>query len=271
MAEWWLVAATVAVCALIAGIKVWLKSSIEKSVSHNFDVRIEAIKADYRTREELLKNSLRAKETDLTLLRNTVLDGRSERMAWLEKRRLEALDRIWGAVIALGKFKMIAGTMAVLKFDAAAKEAHDNPAMRQMMATITSTAPKDIPKEASVDSERPFVSPVLWAHFAAYRAIYLGAIVRAKVLEIGVKSPAKYLNMEHVTGLILAVLPHQKEFLDKYASGAEYYLLEEIETKILKILKQEIDGVEQDQSTLQQAREIMKAVNDVTASQSVVG
>src|SRR6266566_8383628 len=79
----------------------WLKASIEHSVQYSFDAKLETLGADFRRSEEEQKSELRQKETQLAALRDGVLTGRAQRQALLDKRRLEAVERLWATVIAL--------------------------------------------------------------------------------------------------------------------------------------------------------------------------
>lgn len=259
-----------AVLALVAGsswlLKLVLQNSIEKKIAHRFNAELETLKSKQREQEEALKASIRAREADVSMLRSVVLEGRSERVAWLEKRRLEALDRIWGAVVALAPYKVVAGTMASIKFEAAAKEAPTNAGLRTMIGVFTKAAPKELPQDASVAKERPYVSPLLWAYFSAYQAILLGAWTRAKFLEAGIESPEKFLKMDYDAKLVAKVLPHYEKFLSDHGPGAGYHLIEEIEEAILKLLRDEVQGTELDQVEVKRASEIMKAVKEVTAT-----
>ena len=76
----------------------WLKASKERSVQHRFDARLEELRADLRKSEEGLKSELRLKEGQITALRDGVLSGRAHRQALLDKRRLEAVDRLEDAL-----------------------------------------------------------------------------------------------------------------------------------------------------------------------------
>lgn len=250
-------------------LKLIIQNSIEKRISHRFNADLEILKSKQREQEEALKASIRAREADVSMLRNVVLEGRSERVAWLERRRLEALDRIWGAVVALAPYKVVAGTMASIKFEEAAKEAPTNAGLRTMIGVFTNAAPKELPQDASVAKERPYVSPLLWAYFSAYQAILLGSWTRAKFLEAGIASPEKFLKMDHDAKLVAKVLPHYEKFLSDHGPGAGYYLIDEIEEATLKLLRDEVQGTELDQVEVKRATEIMKAVKEVTATKEL--
>jgi hypothetical protein len=78
--------------------KNWITARITKGVQHNFDVKHEELRATLKASEEELKSDLREKEVEIGILRNTVLSGSASRQALLDKRRLEAVEKIWTAV-----------------------------------------------------------------------------------------------------------------------------------------------------------------------------
>ncbi|WP_271570440.1 hypothetical protein [Bradyrhizobium sp. CCBAU 11386] len=85
----------------------WLKARIEKGVQHGFDRKIEQMRADLRESEERLKSSLRDKEGEIATLRSTVLAGSSGRQALLDKRRFEAVEKVWTAVNDMGRLPAV--------------------------------------------------------------------------------------------------------------------------------------------------------------------
>ena len=91
----------------------WLVARIEKGVQHGFDSRLEAIRAELRASEERLKSTLRDRENEIALLRNTVLAGSASRQPLLDKRRFEAVERVWTAVNNMaGHFRLLSEFMA---------------------------------------------------------------------------------------------------------------------------------------------------------------
>ena len=80
----------------------WLKARIEKGVQHHFDRQIEGVRAEFRQNEERLKSDLRDRESEISALRNAVLDGSASRQSMLDKRRFKAAERIWTAVTRIG-------------------------------------------------------------------------------------------------------------------------------------------------------------------------
>src|ERR1700722_19216615 len=94
-------------------------------------MKLETIRADLRGIEERLKSDLRLKESEISALRDGVLSGRAQRQTLLDKRRLEAVERIWAAVMALTPYRAVAAMMSRVNLKAAVNEAPRHPGMRK--------------------------------------------------------------------------------------------------------------------------------------------
>ncbi len=119
--------------------------------------------------------------------------------------------------------------------------------------------------ENPANNERPFVSPIAWALFSAYKAVLSISYLQMKMLELGVEDAGKFINTENVKTLLKAALPHQTQFIDKYDSAGYHYLLDELEEKLLGELRKMLDGVESDEAIIAQSAKIMKAVDKMVA------
>ena len=245
----------------------WLKTSIERSVQHRFDARLEELRADLRKSEEGLKSELRLKEGQITALRDGVLSGRAQRQALLDKRRLEAVDRLWAAFMALAPFAGVSKFMSVLDFDVVAHDAPLNSNMRKLFHTIAGDHDEKMKQlsENVAKSEQLFISPLAWAYFYAYQSVVLSAYMRAKALEIGLENPAKLFKDEHVKNLLKEVLPHYSEYIDKFGSFGFHDLLEELEKRLFAELQKTLRGEEEDQASLERAAKIMELAHKVAA------
>ncbi len=160
-------------------------------------------------------------------------------------------------------------SLSVLKFDAVAKQVHNDPKLREFVEKLTETLGGDgfeeRMAEIRADEERPFVSEFAWALYAAYAAIILGAWATMKILSIGAEHVERYIKRDHVNGLLKAVLPHQADYIDKYGEAAYYHLLEELEKNILAEMKRSLDGAESDDENIKRSSEIMAQVAKVTS------
>jgi hypothetical protein len=237
----------------------WLVAWISKGVQHQFDVKLEELRAELRKNEESFKSDLRDKEAEIATLRDSVLSGSAGRQALLDKRRFEAVEKVWTAVNDLAKLKGLSASMALLNYKVVAKEA-SNPKMQQFLAIIGSSAPDfDSLKNVARD-EQPFLPELAWAYFAAYTTILYGSLALFSVLKIGLDGADKYLSYDATRNILMAALPHQKKFIEENEPGAYHYLLEEIEGYLLTELRKILEGRDADQEAALRAKGIMDAV-----------
>lgn len=115
----------------LLGIALWLgrnviKTRLTNAVAHEFNTKLEAMRSEFRQREELLKADLRSKEADIAALRAGVMNAMASRQMAIDKRRLDAIDQLWAAVTALAPAKVVSSFMAVFNFEATAAEAARN-------------------------------------------------------------------------------------------------------------------------------------------------
>lgn len=228
-----------------------IETRLTRSVQHEFEVKIESLKADVRSRE-----------AEIEALRQGALAGLTSRNAALFKRRLDASDRLWSAVVELAPARGAAAWVSVVKFDAMLTEASRNPELR----TIFNVLWKPLegfawPMEAY--KERPFVSPLAWAIYLAYQAVLGMSATQLSQLRTGFKTSKPIFDVEKTATLLKAVLPHQSEYIDKWGASAFYYLLDELEDALIRELRRALETDESDQLSVAQASKILHAVEEV--------
>jgi hypothetical protein len=243
-----------------AAIKAWLIHGIQ----HNFDSKFEGIRADLRKQEERFKSELRAKASEIDALRNGALAGMASRQAALDKRRLEAVERIWTSVISLGPLKGASAAMAVINFEAAAKHTVNNPAVRKMFEGMAANI--DLAKMGNeAGNERPFLSDTAWALFSAYQAILSFTVVRLKLLQLGVEDAPNLLNSAHIKTIVMTALPEFSDYMEQHAASGYHYLLDALEQKLLAELRRMLAGQEADATSIAQAALILRTANKLNA------
>ena len=247
--------------------RTWLQSTIERSVQHTFDQKIENVRTDLRLSEERVKSEIRLKEAEISALRDGVLSGRGQRQALLDRRRLDAVERIWTRVsTGLTAYKAIASMASILDSDTTTKRSLNEPNIRKAVELMISHIPEDDATKSNMSAERIFVSPLAWAHFSAYQLILYMAYHRAKLWTLGISDPTKLLNLGALRAALRAALPHQSEYIDGQPISSYDYLLDELEECILKELRSILKGREYDQAEIARAGEIMAEVNRMQAS-----
>jgi hypothetical protein len=229
---------------------LWLSRNLiitrlTNAVRHEYDAKLENLKADLKT-----------KSSQIDALRTGVLSGVTTRQAAIFQHRLVAIEQLWDAVVLLGPAKAASAWMAVVKFEAAAKEAAKNPRFREMFSMIGAIDHNSLLTNQALKT-RPFVSPLAWAYYSAYQAIVFHAVARLHMLKNGIDM-VEVIDSKNVTELVKVALPHQVQYIEKYGPGAFHYLLEELENNLLAAFQLMLKGDESDQDTLEKAAAIIK-------------
>jgi hypothetical protein len=242
-----------------------ISTRLTKSVQHDFDKKIEAVKADLRASEERFKAQLREKEAEIAALRSGALTVLASRHADLDKRRLEAVDQLWSSFNALAPARAIAANMAVINFESAAKEAERNPKARQFFEMIGHGFDMNAIDLTGAAKARPFLSPMAWAVYAAIKAVTFHSVVRLQILKGGL-GMTDFADNNAIQKLVVAALPHYSEYLEKNGPSVYYYVLEALEAKLLSELQSMLSGTESDKASVQQASEIIRQANALQAA-----
>ena len=246
-----------------------IAARLTKSVEHEFNIKLEEIKAEQRRSEESLKSELRAKEAQIAALQSGALTAMASRQQALDRRRLESIDQLWASVMALAPARTIATIMVSIKFEEAAKEAERNPQARKLFETMSfGMDPKDL-DTSSAQKARPFLSPVVWATFSAYMAVCMHAAMRMMVLRYGMGAK-DFADNDSIKKLIVASLPHYKEYIEEHGPAVYNYVLDALESKLLQDIQSMLKGSEVDREAIAQAAEIVKlsaaVVSDVSSA-----
>lgn len=257
----------------LLGLALWLSRSLietrlRASVQNEFDSKLETLKGDIRASEERLRARLREREAELEALRTGALSAMASRQVALDNRRLEAVDQLWSAYTELNRARHIAGFMAVVKFEEAAKEAEKNNRARQafeMMALGFDPQKLDL---SGASKARPFVSPMVWAVFAAIQAITMHSLIRWTALKTGMGA-VDLINDEPAKELILAVLPTYKEYLEKFGPGSYYYVLEALDNRLPSEIRAMLSGTSDDLASVERASKIVELAGKIGAKDAV--
>lgn len=238
---------------------------LTKSVEHEFNTKLEGVRTDLRLSEERLKAELRQRETEIAALRSGAMSAMASRQIAVDKRRLEAVDQIWEAVIALAPARHISAFMAVVKFEAAAAGAEKDPRMREVFAVIGSGFDLKKLDLSSAQKARPFVDPVVWASYAALAAICVHAVLRWNIIRHGVGA-INITDDDAVTKLITAALPYQQKYLDDVGPAGFHWIIDALEARLLQGIQDMLAGVEADRASIEQAAEILRRSEAVMAA-----
>jgi hypothetical protein len=270
-ADWIPAITSSAVLAIAGSAAAFLyKVSVEKSIQHQFDQKLETLKAKLRSDEEELKSNLRAKDEQIAALRSGALAGMASRRIALDARRLTATERLWGAAVDLGRYKFGFKLAANIKMDvaipAAAKQDQEGEKIRDFAEALWKSSGLENLQTtaASPDKERPFLSALAWAQFSALRSMITYPVMQLLAVKTG--AGEKILKDEKpILDLVKSSLPHYSNLVDQYGIGAFPHLIEELESTLLAELARSLEGSASDDKSVFQAADILKAVERVSS------
>ncbi|EIV8502222.1 hypothetical protein ACSTK1_10490 [Vibrio parahaemolyticus] len=236
--------------------KSWLLTRLKGSIAHEYSQELESVKSQLRKTEDNYKSELNKSEQRIDVLQSEVLSQVSARYTTLYSRQMTAIEQLWEAVLVLGSAKSTSSTMSQVDYDAAIKAA----ATDQKAVTFFETVCKyDMEKLGNAMSlaakQRPFVSVVSWAYYAAYQAILTYSIAQVELLKLGLDQD--FTDSKSVVKLVKLALPHQSENIDKFGVNSCHYLLEELETKMLESFAVTLNGDVADNESLERAAKII--------------
>jgi hypothetical protein len=245
------------ILSLIAGIV--FKPTYEKFVQHRFDRSLEQFKSERREAEEKLRSQLSKQQVELDALRAGALSGMATRNTMLDKRRIEAVEKLWAAVIDLRPFST--GTAALKKVDLvkmlqAAGKPETQKAAAALLQTLGLKDVKSIPY--SIDKERLFVPPLLWAKFEAYRTLIFVPFLVLNAAQFGLGE--ELLDLNAIADVAKKAMPRAADVLNEVGIRAVPVIAELLHDELLSSIADILDSPMSDARTVEQAQSILKAV-----------
>lgn len=241
-----------------------LKVLIEKGIQHKFDEALEHIKSNLRLEEEKLKSTVAAEQARINSLQQLVLSGVSSRNQALDKRRLEAIERLWKGIVDMLPLRSIA--LATQSFrldrivDEATKKDSSGAKMREFAGLMLQMAGADkYTHDSNLDLERLYVPAVLWAKFSAYRQIMSAPFVRLMLAKGGLDATLLKDDQETLE-VLKSLLPHAATYIDTWGISAISPLVDQLTTTIVLAFQDALINPEGDALSLKTANSLMAAV-----------
>ncbi len=224
---------------------------LKSAVNHEYDEKIEKIKAD-----------LRLKESEIQLLQSGVLSGVVNRQRVLYERRVIAAEELWDNVLALAPAKITSTYVSVVKYDELLKLEKSDPKVQEMFTMLDANSDRSYFQIQSALKVRPFLSELAWALFSAYSTILSIAIIRMEAIKLGIDKD--FTDNESVLKIVKIALPHQMDYINKYGVSGLHYLLEELELSILRELRRVLDGKDSDDESIKRASALNLIIKKTT-------
>ncbi len=258
-----LIGTTVGLSVLMITLLVFIFQTVIKEFFAN------AIKHDYDVKLEEFKSQLSQNGNDVKDLRENALKGMHFRQSKLYEKQIEAVEILWSDVIELSKVKHISTNMLAFStsYERIAKISETDPKIRDLFETLEGDF--DITKVNFLNGERlrPFITPLAWAYYNAYKAILVNDIIKFSVLKIGVGTDI-LKDSSHLKSILEVALPDKKEYINDRKTKSFYYLLEILENRLLEELKSVLKGNENSQESITLASSIMQEVENIQQEQN---
>lgn len=246
---------------LILALRERITARIKESVRAEFEKSLEETRSKLRKSEEALKADLREKESQILAIRSGVLEGASKKAAFLYGRRMEALESIWTKFQNFSALKFSALTYATLNIEEVEKRAPFDPKLRQMVDMMKGKDPIESIRNSTAVFERIYIPEIIWATFSAYGSILTTCYMHLGLIATGEEKVGKIIKWDKVLDITKSVLPHQSAYIDKYGAGGLPHLLDEIETKMLALIKTAINDPSESSEQIAQATEILQKID----------
>ena len=249
-----------------------ISARLTSSVQHEFDQKLEKTKSEFRATERALEMKLAQRSAELEALRSGALSGITQRRALLDKRRLEAIDQLWGTLVVNQRSRSLAMTMAVINLEEIAKQVENDERVRQFLQTAGAGFDPAKQEWVAANLARPYLSNMAWALYSAIQAITGYYVVHWTALSKGIDS-RNMISTEAVHKLILAAAPEYEQYLKEHGLSASFHLLERLDTLLLEELnrmaidrEQDAQSIKQAADILEQARNLSKQANEQAAA-----
>ena len=250
--------------AVLACIAFVLRSTAARWVNHQFDERLEAAKAEHRSQEELLKDALTQHRLKIEALQSGALSGLAARHVLLDKKRIEALESVWGAVAYMHPYHNLSVMCATIGFDQLSKAAKDVRNGAAIIESFLKMAPPfdELGKPGNphyrIDQVQLFVPPLVWAMFDAYRSV----IFLPMMMLISVKGGIDVSDMwgaARLQNLIKVALPDVQFDLGSRGAADLARVAGPLKTRLLAVTLESLENPATDTKSVERASEILRS------------
>ncbi len=238
----------------------WLARSLittrlARSVSHEFDSKIEGI-----------KSGLRQNEAKVEALRSGALSSAAAMVTAQYTKQVEAVDTVWASVLRMRQGRYVAKSMSLLKFEELAKVSPTDSKIREFVKAIGGQVTLEDLQTNQAEKARPYLPPLAWAYFSAYASVLATFVTMRDILVMGLEDPLRYFNPKGVGELVKSVLPHHSQGIDNLGEPYLAELLVELEESLLAELRKVVEGHQSDEQGVRRAHEIMKLSSSLSQS-----
>lgn len=230
-----------------------LRTFITKGIETKFDERLES-----------LKSEIRAREHEITILRETVLNRRAYRQNLVDDRRVEAIQNIWSHVCGQKSQQLVGSAMTLLRPEVFERD-YIEPSVQQGLRSALKTAGIDFenrefqsPVAAFQATDELFVPQSVWSLYEAHRTINGLILGGAIAYALGVSNTNKYIKVEDSIAKVDSVIPGARQYAEEYGVYSLFNLVDEIDKRLLLQLRSIVQGNELDDADMISSNTILE-------------
>lgn len=209
------------------------------------------------------------KESKIDALQSYILSGRAGRQSQVDKRRIEAVERLWLATLELRAFRVATTNLTLLNLDNIEKALPSN---QNLKAALEAMRGDDLAQQIKADRgeyERPFVSLRTWSLYSALKTILHICYVKVFLVTNEVRNSDRLINFDNVKEMVKAVLPHHAEYIEKNGFRGIALLIDEIEDLLLASLQNTLSGDEADDADLEKSARIIRLSHEIQSRETM--
>ncbi|AUQ71165.1 hypothetical protein PhaeoP54_02291 [Phaeobacter inhibens] len=207
-------------------------------------------------------------QSEMSDLRQFVFSGQLRRNEALLEKQIQSAEALWGALIQNKRHRLTVDMMRTINIDKMNEVLNSGrhsefvdgvskmSGLDAFIEEAKSEKTEDERKTSrAAELSRPFISPLAWAYYSASTSITMHAVVTLFAWKNGVDTLV--LKNAELLEQVTRALPHQKEFLKEHGVGGTYFLVSELEEKLLAELRRFIRDGETSQELVEQATGIL--------------
>lgn len=233
--------AQVGIAAILFFARHKLQRWATKSVEHRYDSQLEKLKGDLKKNEEEFKAELTRRDKQIDALRSPGLQILAAKRIAIAQRQLTAIDQLWDAVGKQSQLKFACRLLQTVNLERVCEQRILDPNAKAFFGQLFEMAGLQNLQPSDHHAARPYVTEKCWATFSAYHSIGGYAAAWLALLKSGL-ADRKMIREDEVVALAKAALPSYKKFIDENGAQSVFYLMEVLETAVMKDLRDILDG-----------------------------
>lgn len=253
---------TVLAALLVWLFKSWITVRLTKSVQHEYDKKHTNLRSELTRQEESFRAALHERSSSIERLSKQVFSGMSHQHNLLFQKRIEGIDAILESIELLGAGRVAAEFLSSFRLNEINKSTTDYPKIQKLFKTFADSIDDDDIKSSTCYHIRPYVSPMCWASFKAYRGVIMYGVSIVKFIPQGFDMTM--FDEQKILNLAQVALPDYSKHLEKHGASSALALIEKLEVSVHCEIQKMLDGTATDQKELSRAASILTATQALT-------